>query len=237
MGVTGHPDWLRTPVGIANVFVNKNLTLNTNGTILGTFYTSDYTSIAITLFDGDATAYNWLELRWDTVNSPLVWSSRDIIAIGPHNTGTFTVPVKGTWVQLVAFADVAPTGLTSVLVYGTTSTITPDMDRGNGDTLIEDSSAYGAAASKTFDAVSTYAGPVVFSAYSDVGNQAHAEVRMYSAALKLHVVYMDIGIPKLGSNTPVVLYSPPRHMRIVVTNNGAAQNIFIAACPAPLFGS
>lgn len=237
MPQTGHPDWLRIPVGINNVFVNKNLTLNTSGTILGTFYVNDYPHLAITFENFDTTAYNWIELRWDTVNSPLLWSSRDTIAIGPTNTYTGTVPTKGSWVQIVAFSDVAPTGITNLLVYGTTSSITPDASRERGDTLISDSSAYTSSQSKTFDATATYGGPAIFSFDAVSSAPASVDIKFWSTSAKLHVIYMHMGIQSTNTSLPAILYVPPAHLRLVVFNGSTAQTLRVLVTPAPLFGS
>lgn len=235
MAQTGHPDWLRTPVGIAGVFVNKNLTVTTNGIIVGTFYVSDYPNLAITFQNTDAATYQWLELRWDTVNNPLAWSSKDVIATGPGNTATLVMPTKGTWVQMVAFSDVAPSSISPLLVYGTTSHLVPDMYRAAGDILINDASAYTASQVKTFDALDWYTGPAVFSVDAFSATGAIAEIRMYSTISKLHVPYMELGVLVSTSVIPRVLYIPPRHLRVVIYNGSTAQTIRTLVSPAPLW--
>lgn len=236
MGVTGHPDWLRNPVGINGILANKNLTPTTNGVVVGTFYVSDYPHLSITYNNLDATAYQWIELRWDTVNNPLPWSSRDEIATGPGNTAVLTVPVKGLWVQVLAFSDVPVTSVSTLLIYGTTSTITPDGDRQASDILINDSSAYTAGQVKTFDASDWYTGPAVFSVDAFSATGAIAEVRMYSTINKLHVPYMELGVLVSTSVIPRVLYIPPRHLRVVIYNGTTAQTIRTLVSPAPLWG-
>lgn len=234
---TGHPDWLRTPVGINSIFVNKVLTVNTNGTILGTFYVSDYPHLSISFDNGEATAHEWIELRWNNTNDVFDDTIEDIIEVGPSNALSVTVPVKGLWVQVLVFSDVATVGASKLLMYGTTSTITPDINRANQQILISDNSAYLAGANKDIDALNGYAGPVLFSFDSTNGTAANVDIKAWDVSSKSHQIYATMGVFKNSTTTPVMLYVPPRHLRLSVFNIGAAQNIRVLAIPAPLWGS
>jgi hypothetical protein len=231
----GYTDWRKTPTGISTPLIDDTRALNTNGTVLGTFLVTDYPNLAVTFANLDATAYNWIEFRWNTVNSFLAFSAIDKMSVGPGGTASFVLPCKGLWVEIVVFSDVATVGVTHTLVYGTVSELTPQPSLYHNPTVMQDVSNYAANQVIIIDALDWFGGPALVSAYSSLGGPATIRFKAWDPISKGHQYYAVFGIQKAESSVSSMLYIPPHHLRAEVTNDATAQSIAVFVTAAPGF--
>lgn len=233
----GLQDWTRTAKGIAPILDLIGLQIGISPTFFATLDVSQYSSLVVIYTNPDVAVFSWLDLMWDDQAPIRAVPLAQRIVAGPGSIAALTVPVMGTWMQPTATSNVAGGAQTKLLIYGTSSELTPNLPKTGGGVLITDDSAYGAGANKTFDTGLWYTGPATFSIYSLSGNVAAADIQLYDPISFSFKTYATIGVLGNHATTPVVLYVPPTALRVVVFNDGGAQTIRTFVAPAPLFGS
>lgn len=158
----------------------------------------------------------------------------NFLVVGPNQFATFTLPVIGRTIQMKFNPVVGP--FTSNVVYsivGLSHSMTKYDAKRFATLIIDDTSAYGAGATKTLVGTFWYEGPAQVALFTNNNTPAWAEFQFYDAADQAWHDFAIIGAVSWPNSQQHTINIPPAPFRVFVTNQGAAQIISIHVGPAP----
>lgn len=234
MTVTPYQDWTRYQVPGSNVVVNE--TVAATGTHVGpTTDASLWSAIMLYMDNNDAAAYLSGHVQWTSYNGTFGSNTAVFFTIGPTQSISMMIPVRDRKFNVVIDqASVAPTAGFDYSVYGMNHLMSHYDAKVDYRTVVNDTSAYGAGATKSFNFNRWYEGPASVAAFSTNNTAAWVEFQYYDVG---DAAWEDFAITQILSwpnSLPHVIHCPPAPCRAMVNNQGAAQSIALHVTPAPM---
>lgn len=198
---------------------------------------SAYQHVMLSFQNQDTLVTLIVNVQWEFFNVTGVSNPFDEIMVGPGQIANLSVPVRGRQVNVTYDAlSGIPTRGAAYNILGMSHRASKYDSRANIELLIDDTSAYGAAGTKTLPALSWYEGPVQVAIFSNNDTPAWVEFRALSALDGLYHDFAIIQARSWPNSLTHLIYFPPRPVQAFVDNSGAAQTISFHVMPAPTDG-
>jgi hypothetical protein len=193
---------------------------------------------AVLVFNNNDTLLSLVvQVSWFYFNVTGTGQPFDQIVVGPGQTATHSIPVRGRQVS-VTYQSLGgvPTRGAAYTLLGMSARASKYDTRTSIEWLVDDTTAYIAGGTKTIAVPVWYEGPVQIAIFSNNDTPAWVEFRALSA---LDSLYHDFAIVQARSwpnSIPHLVYFPPRPIVAFIDNSGGAQTVAVHATPAPTDG-
>jgi hypothetical protein len=232
MPTFGYPDWSRPNVGISIPVIQDLLLLTTGGKDYGEIYVGNWPYLAVYVQHNDNAVFANMNLNWATSAIGDVPSGAQEFTCAPANYMSFTVPCKAPYVDVTINSNVnAANNNTQVLVYGTSASAGAMDVTTNHRTLLQDASAYLANQAKTFSLENWHWGECQVTAFTITGGAALVTFQYFNWLSQTWVEFAATAAMGLGTSVPTRVELVPNPVRVVVENQGTAQNIAVEIVP------
>lgn len=232
MGIPGYQDWAkyRTPSADSIVSGTVPATTNYSGPIVDC---STWQGVIVEFSNNSTTLSLTVTIIWEGYTSSIQSEVEDVFVVGPNQFASVALPCRGRTMQLLCAAGGATIDGGPIYgIVGLSHAMTKYDAKADTDPLFADNFAYGAAQSRTLTQNYWYEGPVLVSAFSNNGTNAYLEFQFVSRLSGTWSTLAVVGVHQAYGSSPVVVNFPPTPVRLIVHNDGAAQDVLVAAMPA-----